>query len=79
MANLSSKRIILDGSLDKKVNETFIEVVADGHHGHYGFTWCGNCQYTLKDKKDYKSCPECNYLFTETKYDTGSSSGGSDF
>jgi len=56
--------------------ETLLEVsVCD--QGHYGNSYCGNCNYTLKEKDSLLYCPGCEYKFIGKNVTP--SFGGSDF
>ena len=63
--------------LEDKTTELMICICDD--HGHYGFTYCGNCNYHLKEDEPHLSCPKCEYIFSKIGGDEGYSFGGSDF
>lgn len=63
--------------LEKKV--TKIILVADGHHGHYGYAFCGHCEVVVQEPySERKKCLNCGYEFKGFEYGTPNI-GGSDF
>lgn len=53
-------------SIEIKHKTAVRRCVSDGHHGHYGSTYCSEC---LADAEDhYKKCPKCGAIFTKTEY-----------
>lgn len=65
-----------EGGLEKKT--TKIHIVSDGYHGHYGTSYCGNCNETVPEPYcTQDGCKKCGYSFKGIKDCTPP--GGSDF
>lgn len=41
-----------------------IEIITDGHHGHYGSAYCENCHKKIPEPYyKQKNCMKCGYTF----------------
>lgn len=58
--------ILVDGNLEDRIAKV---IVVPCDQGHYGFSYCGHCNYALDDKKRYDSCPECTYRLVGVETD----------
>lgn len=77
-------KITLETKVEEEIKKVKIKfkgktqrVISPCDQGHYGSTYCGHCNYSLKEEDSFSYCPKCKYEFVDSIVDYPI--GGSDF